>query len=244
MNVLNLFFSSPVSRMSPTEFSNYIKQRAIQQQNHHSHNGPTAVTPVICGAAPASVPATDRSLSPNPLSVALINGTTTTNTNSMPTRANLPNDSYFYSKTASAGSGGAANINATPVAAVSMYSPPPPAQFGRSNLFDVNNSFVNVPPQNPINPIATNSSFYSNGYGSVGNSVVTAAATTPPIGKYSPYIDTNNYYGMSNGQQQQSANKLNSLGAPASHINGMTNGHHQTLESNLNTGNINLLVAN
>lgn len=242
--------------MSPTEFSNYIKQRAIQQQNHHSHSGPSAVTPVICGAA---VPTTNchlnsigpvspaRSLSPNPLSVGIINGTTTTNTNSMSTRTNLPNDSYYYSKTSATASSGTTNI--TPVAAAvttSMYSPPPqpPTQFGRTNLFDATNSFVNVPSQNTDNTIATNSSFYSNGYGNIGNAVVAAAATTTPAGKYSPYIDTNNYYKISNGQQQQPTNTFSSLGAPASHINGMTNGHHQTLESNLNTGNINLLVAN
>lgn len=241
------------SRMSPTEFSNYIKQRAIQQQSHHSHSVPGAVTSVICPNATPSANchlnsigpvSPDRSLSPNPLSAAIINSTTTTNTNSMPTRTNLSNDSYYYSKPAATAASGAININTTPVSAVSMYSPPPPpppTQFGRSNLFDANNSFVNVPPQNTVNSMATNSSFYSNGYGSIGT------ATATPAGKYSPFIDTNNYYGMSNGQQQQqqSTNKLvNTIGAPASHINGMTNGHHQTLESNLNTGNINLLVAN
>lgn len=250
----NLKYVQFRSRMSPTEFSNYIKQRAIQQQNHHSHSGPGAVTPVITAASQANCHLSsigpvspDRSLSPNPLSVAIINGTTTTNTNTMPARSNLSNEPYYYSKTAATATIGAANGNTTSVAGVSMYSPPPPqTQFGRSNLFEASNSFVNVSPQNTM---ATNSSFYSNGFGNIGNSVVataaTAAAATTPAGKYSPYIDTNNYYGMSNGQQQQqSSNKLNAIGAPASHINGMTNGHHQTLESNLNTGNINLLVAN
>ncbi|XP_033242677.1 protein Tob1 isoform X2 [Drosophila miranda] len=51
-------------RMSPTEFSNYIKQRAIQQQMHHGHGvvpsqGYAALDPV----SPA------RSISPNPLAL-------------------------------------------------------------------------------------------------------------------------------------------------------------------------------
>lgn len=211
--------------MSPTEFSNYIKQRAIQQQNHHSHNGHNAITPIgpttnghLNSIGPVS-PA--RSLSPNPLSVAIMNGST--NTNTMSTR-NMPNDSYFFSQTAAAASNGS-NIN------TAMYSPP---QYGRNNLFESSNSYASVPTN--TNPIASNSSFYSNGYGNIGNG---AAAS-----KYSPYIDTSNYYGLPNGQQQQPSNAMNSLGAPSPHINGMTNGHHQTLESNLNTGNINLLVAN
>lgn len=239
----------PHSRMSPTEFSNYIKQRAIQQQNHHPHSGHSAITPVNNGAtvqAPNShmnsigpvSPA--RSISPNPLSIAIINNATTTNSNSISGRTILPNDSYYYGSTTAIASNGTPNIN-TPIAATSMYSPQP--QFGRSNLFDTNNSFGTAPPQNAANNLATNSSFYSNGYGSVGNAAVNATTATS-AGKYSPYIDAGNYYGLQSGQQQQPANTLSSLGAPASHLNGMTNGHHQTLETNLNTGNINLLVAN
>lgn len=53
--------------MSPTEFSNYIKQRAMQQQLHHSHGG------VHLGPSSPS-----RSLSPNPLALG------------------LPNDPYFF----------------------------------------------------------------------------------------------------------------------------------------------------
>lgn len=34
--------SKRANRMSPTEFSNYIKQRAMQQQLHHPHGGPTS----------------------------------------------------------------------------------------------------------------------------------------------------------------------------------------------------------
>lgn len=244
-----LCYTCPYSRMSPTEFSNYIKQRAIQQQNHHSHSGHSAITPVNSGAiaqatnshmnsiGPVS-PA--RSISPNPLSVAIINTTTTTNSNSVSGRTILPNDSYYYASPTVIASNGASNIN-TPIAATSMYSPQPITQFGRSNLFDTNNSFGNAPPQNAVNNIATNSSFYSNGYGSIGNAAVNATTATS-AGKYSSYIDTSNYYGLQSGQQP--TNTLSSLGAPASHINSMTNGHHQTLESNLNTGNINLLVAN
>ncbi|XP_031625404.1 protein Tob1-like [Contarinia nasturtii] len=214
------------SRMSPTEFSNYIKQRAIQQQNHHSHNGHNAMTPIgpttnghLNSIGPVS-PA--RSLSPNPLSVAIGGTTNTTNISSR----NMPNDSYFFSQSAtSAGvSSNGSSMNSA------MYSPP---QYGRNNLFESNNPYASVPTN--TNTLGSNTSFYSNGYGNIGNGTAS---------KYSPYIDTSNYYGLPNGQQQQPSNAMNSLGAPSPHINGMTNGHHQTLESNLNTGNINLLVAN
>lgn len=234
--------------MSPTEFSNYIKQRAIQQQNHHSHSGHSAITPVI---ASASVQITNnqlssigpvspaRSISPNPLSVAIINNTTTnTISNSIPAQTILPNDSYYYTSTTV--SNGAGNIN-TPIT-TTMYSSSPLTQFGRSNLFDTNNAFGNAPQQNAATTAVTNSSFYSNGYGSIGNALT--ATTSTSGGKFSPYIDTSNYFGLPNGQQQQTANTLNSHGVPTSHIKSMANGHHQTLEPNLNTGNINLLVAN
>lgn len=227
--------------MSPTEFSNYIKQRAIQQQSHHSHNGHNAMTPIgpttnghLNSIGPVS-PA--RSLSPNPLSVAIMNGGgggaaggngaggnggATTNTTNMSSR-NMPNDSFFFSPSAGVSNGSNMNTSA-------MYSPP---QYGRNNLFESNNPYANA--ANTTNAIGSNSSFYSNGYGNIGNGTAS---------KYSPYIDTSNYYGLPNGQQQQPSNAMNSLGAPSPHINGMTNGHHQALESNLNTGNINLLVAN
>lgn len=54
--------------MSPTEFSNYIKQRAMQQQLHHSHGHNTAGH---LGAIGQSSPS--RSLSPNPLAIGLQN---------------------------------------------------------------------------------------------------------------------------------------------------------------------------
>lgn len=237
--------------MSPTEFSNYIKQRAIQQQNHHSHNGGHSATPVNNGATAQTTnshlnsigpvsPA--RSISPNPLSVAILNTTTATtpNSNNISGRTILPNDSYYYASTTAPVANGASNIN-TPIATTSMYSRQSMTPFGRSNLFDTNNSFGNAPPQqNVVNTIATNtSSFYSNGYGNIGNAATTAATSAS---KYSSYVDAGNYYGLPSGQQP--TNTLSSLGAPASHINSMTNAHHQTLETNLNTGNINLLVAN
>lgn len=51
--------------MSPTEFSNYIKQRAMQQQLHHSHgNG---------HLGPIGPSSPSRSLSPNPLAIGLQN---------------------------------------------------------------------------------------------------------------------------------------------------------------------------
>ncbi|XP_034489546.1 protein Tob1 isoform X2 [Drosophila innubila] len=52
-------------RMSPTEFSNYIKQRAMQQQLHHGHG--SAAAAAAFGGLDAVSPA--RSLSPNPLAL-------------------------------------------------------------------------------------------------------------------------------------------------------------------------------
>lgn len=49
--------------MSPTEFSNYIKQRAMQQQLHHSHSHPNGHLGPIGASSPS------RSLSPNPLAM-------------------------------------------------------------------------------------------------------------------------------------------------------------------------------
>uniref|UniRef100_A0A1L8DMU1 Putative anti-proliferation factor btg1/tob n=1 Tax=Nyssomyia neivai TaxID=330878 RepID=A0A1L8DMU1_9DIPT len=56
-------------RMSPTEFSNYIKQRAMQQQqlhHTHSHNGTNGNHLGPIGPASPS-----RSISPNPLNIGL-----------------------------------------------------------------------------------------------------------------------------------------------------------------------------
>lgn len=55
--------SKRANRMSPTEFSNYIKQRAMQQQIHHHHHHPHSHPPQQ--APPPSQPSpTGRSLSP------------------------------------------------------------------------------------------------------------------------------------------------------------------------------------
>ncbi|GAB0099437.1 protein BTG1 [Sergentomyia squamirostris] len=55
-------------RMSPTEFSNYIKQRAMQQQLHHNHNATNGNHLGPIGPASPS-----RSISPNPLALGLGN---------------------------------------------------------------------------------------------------------------------------------------------------------------------------
>lgn len=52
--------------MSPTEFSNYIKQRAMQQQLHHSHGHSNGYLGPIGTSSPS------RSISPNPMGM---NGT-------------------------------------------------------------------------------------------------------------------------------------------------------------------------
>ncbi|XP_055383231.1 myb-like protein P [Condylostylus longicornis] len=58
-------------RMSPTEFSNYIKQRAMQQQLHHSHGPANGTTSNHFGPIGQASPS--RSLSPNPLTLGLQN---------------------------------------------------------------------------------------------------------------------------------------------------------------------------
>lgn len=58
--------------MSPTEFSNYIKQRGMQQQLHHSNNAQGISNNNYPGhMAPVSP---SRSLSPNPSSMTFMNG--------------------------------------------------------------------------------------------------------------------------------------------------------------------------
>lgn len=52
--------------MSPTEFSNYIKQRAMQQQLHHSHGHANGHLGPIGTSSPS------RSLSPNPLTLSSV----------------------------------------------------------------------------------------------------------------------------------------------------------------------------
>lgn len=268
------------SRMSPTEFSNYIKQRAIQQQqlHHNNHNGQNNLNSTNGSSSnghinPIGPVSPARSLSPNPLSIAIMNGSSN-GSNNMSTRTR---SSYGSNGTAGAGTGAgvggvggggvSSGVNGGGISSSvngaaghnnfdnhtfdshsylnsSMYSPP----YGRNALYDSSNPFGGGSPSIPTttNTMANSSSFYSNGW----NSTIGSGANN----KYSPYIDTNNYYGLSSSQQaptqqqqQQAANAANgigTIGSTTSHINGMTNGHHQTLETNLNVGNINLLVAN
>lgn len=59
--------------MSPTEFSNYIKQRGMQQQLHHSNNGQGVSPNNHSGHIGPISPG--RSISPNSLSLGFMNGT-------------------------------------------------------------------------------------------------------------------------------------------------------------------------
>ncbi|XP_043657706.1 protein Tob2 isoform X1 [Drosophila teissieri] len=62
--------NSSAYRMSPTEFSNYIKQRAMQQQMHHGHGVvPSAGSSVSAAFGGLDAVSPARSLSPNPLSL-------------------------------------------------------------------------------------------------------------------------------------------------------------------------------
>lgn len=128
--------------MSPTEFSNYIKQRAMQQQLHHSHNGHTNAG----NLGPIGPVSPSRSLSPNPLSNAIMNG-------SAIVKANLTNNSiqdpYFF-----AGGGPQNNTIGT-----NLYTP---HQFGRQNLFEAKATSSHF-------PTAANAGF-SNGFGNMGSS--------------------------------------------------------------------------
>lgn len=192
--------------MSPTEFSNYIKQRAMQQQLHHSHNG-HAVGNTNGHLGPIGPISPARSLSPNPLSVAIMNGATT-NGSQLSSSNGLPNDSYFFPNSTNG-----SNIN------TNMYSP---QQYGRNNLFD-SNSVINA-PSNHFSNTAPANGVYTNNYGNIGNG-----------GKYSPYLDANNFYGMSH-QQQQPSNNINSIGHTLNSLS--SNGHQQGLHASLTGSNI------
>ncbi|KAH8408918.1 hypothetical protein KR009_003748 [Drosophila setifemur] len=61
--------NSSAYRMSPTEFSNYIKQRAIQQQMHHGHGVGVPSTGSVSAFAGLDTVSPARSLSPNPLAL-------------------------------------------------------------------------------------------------------------------------------------------------------------------------------
>lgn len=194
--------------MSPTEFSNYIKQRAMQQQLHHSHNGHAAGnTNAHLGPIGPISPA--RSLSPNPLSVAIMNGATT-NGSQLSSSNGVPNDSYFFPN-----SSNSSNMN------TSMYSP---QQYGRNNLFD-SNSVING-PSNHYSGAGPTNGVYSNNYGDIGNG-----------GKYSPYLDANHFYGISHQQQQpQPSNNINSIGHSLTSLS--SNGHQPGLHTPLTGGNM------
>lgn len=122
--------------MSPTEFSNYIKQRAMQQQLHHSHNGHSPAGNI----GPIGPVSPSRSLSPNPLSSAIMNGTNVVQTNL--TNNGMQDTYYFSGPNAAIGS--------------NLYTP---HQFGRNNLFDSKGPSTHF-------PTAT----YSNGFGHMGSS--------------------------------------------------------------------------
>lgn len=192
--------------MSPTEFSNYIKQRAIQQQIHHSHNNHNVPnTNGHLGSIGPVSPA--RSLSPNPLSVAIMNGAHNA-ANTLPTNG-LSSDSYFLSP-----SNTNSNINSN-----HLYSP---QQYGRSNLFDSNA----LPSAHYTSNGSTTNGMYSNSFGAIGSG-----------GKYSPFLDSQNFYGLSQ-QQQQQKNGINIMGGgSAQHaMNGLSNGHLQSPHSTMNGG--------
>ncbi|CAO1391280.1 unnamed protein product [Diamesa serratosioi] len=57
--------SKRTNRMSPTEFSNYIKQRQMQQHNHYHHQPQQAMYGAIGSVSPA------RSISPNPMALQM-----------------------------------------------------------------------------------------------------------------------------------------------------------------------------
>lgn len=135
--------------MSPTEFSNYIKQRAMQQQLHHSHSHPNGHLGPIGTASPS------RSLSPNPLAM------------------NGVQDPYFFQN------GG-----------INLY---PPYNNGPRNMFDSTTHYTH--------PTDAGGPMYTNGGGG-------------GPGKFSPYFDQHNYYGMGGGSQQTN------VGGPIGSISG------------------------
>lgn len=180
----------------------------MQQQLHHSHNGHTATNTSHLGPIGPISPA--RSLSPNPLSVAIMNGGAPSNGSQLSSSNGLPNDSYFFPN-----SSNGSNMN------TNMYSP---QQYGRNTLFD-SNAVING-PSNHFSSTGPSTGVYSNNYGNIGSG-----------GKYSPYLDANNFYGISH-QQQQPSNNINSIGHS---LNGLSsNGHQQGLHASLAGANMSI----
>lgn len=91
------FSPSHFSRMSPTEFSNYIKQRAMQQQLHHSHGHSNNAISSHLG--PIGTASPSRSISPNPLTTI---------------HQQQPSDSYYFPNNSGAGSANAVMSHYTP----------------------------------------------------------------------------------------------------------------------------------
>lgn len=98
--------------MSPTEFSNYIKQRAMQQQLHHSHGHSNNSSVNHLGPIGSISPS--RSISPNPLA----------------TLHHSPSDSYYFPNNVNNNN----NNNSSANNAMSLY---PSFNSGRNNsIFD------------------------------------------------------------------------------------------------------------
>lgn len=166
-------------RMSPTEFSNYIKQRAMQQQMHHNLS-PVAVTSTTATGVtnhfgPIGSVSPARSISPNPLAMNLTaNGgcNNTVNGNGI-----IESPYYTYPN----------------MAAIGMYA----SMNGHRNMFDTH-FHADSNTANAAVAAAAAVGLYgglpSNGTG---------------IGKYSNFLDSNGYFnanGHLTPSQQQSSN--------------------------------------
>lgn len=124
--------SMPRSRMSPTEFSNYIKQRAMQQQHigggghPHAHGGPPP--PHVNGLSLGGLNqlgsvSPSRSVSPNPLASAVL-------------AAHSPDPYYFGGGGVGVGGGNSNGGAASNHSPMSLY-PPPFGGVGR-NMYGLN----------------------------------------------------------------------------------------------------------
>lgn len=176
----------------------------MQQQIHHSHNNHNAPNngSHLGSIGPVS-PA--RSLSPNPLSVAIMNGAN--NGSNALSSAGISSDSYFYPT---------ATNNSSTMNSNHLFTS---QQYARNNLFESSTC--------PTAHFSNNgtSGMYSNGFGAIGN------------GKYSPYMESNNFFGLT--QQQQPPQQSSTQHAGINGGNGsLTAAHlHSPHSTALNTNN-------
>lgn len=254
--------------MSPTEFSNYIKQRAMQQQMHHNLS-PVAVTSTTTGVTnhfgPIGSVSPARSISPNPLAMNLTpngGGNNTGNGNGIiespyytyPNMAAMGMyaqmnghrnifDTHFHADSTTANTAVAA---AAAAAAAGLYGGLPPSATGIGKYTNFLDSHGYFNANGHLTPNQQQSSNGSSIIGTVGGSTigagVTAAQTITPTTVTNRLINTNNnLLSQTNDQVQSSGVNLIDLNPANTSVIG---GQKKSINNNNNINAKNIMVAN